>query len=707
MGAVLRLPIVVDGESLPPPEAYARPRERGDCLEGGVNEARPCPWATCKFHLYTDATIELRRKIATDGLEIMTDTCALDVADRGGSTLGDLAEAFGATRELVRQREAKAYKHVYALLGRGQKDAKALSDFAPDDVEAQPTKAERRGVLDVGQSRHLEPAPPEREAEDEGGDDGGVSARHFLGDASDAAVTEWIWRMYERATSSKARIGRGECYEVSGRWLTPQQYRMLHAIGRVAAREGRPAVVSELVSEAEVVATTAHMQNVSGRSLVLWLVEAGLCTYEPVDGLPGKNRLGVALAEGVTLEGLPPPPKADREIVARRVPGVAAPVIPEGQLSYRDWTLVMRSTLQAIEASGEKGLTLGELVRQRWAKGEGRAWHARQMFEALRVRGLVTLEESDSLLMPTSTVTVLSGRPAAARVDGGRAGTKSLGGGVGRKEERTMAGKNVQLTHQVTQVYRVLLEAMRRGKDRWTSEELAEEAGLGGDPSGGVRRASACLKDAGLLAWHVEGRDLRCIERVHEAVVEVTYSRGRSGIGVQCVLDFTKGRLPDVPPPRKAGEPGETDLEAAPSASELKAAARAKAREAREKTPKGRTAREPKPDTRSILERTGLERVGLIVEKFDPKAVLARAKAVRDEALQELRVRRVGIQLELQTLGHELTDINEAIFELSGEEAVDADPEPESVMCSEPAQAVNGSASIPTAPPGDFSHRMA
>ena len=33
---------------------YERPVTRGDCLPGGCNGQRPCPWVSCKAHLALD-----------------------------------------------------------------------------------------------------------------------------------------------------------------------------------------------------------------------------------------------------------------------------------------------------------------------------------------------------------------------------------------------------------------------------------------------------------------------------------------------------------------------------------------------------------------------------------------------------------------------------------------------------------------------------
>jgi hypothetical protein len=117
---VRRLPVVVDGV------AFERPRVRGDCLAGGHNAARPCPWASCAYHLAVDVN-EKTGHVAVHGEpESMTETCALDVAGRtreapgfevhrgamtgieGAHTLTEIAALVNVTRERIRQIEARA-----------------------------------------------------------------------------------------------------------------------------------------------------------------------------------------------------------------------------------------------------------------------------------------------------------------------------------------------------------------------------------------------------------------------------------------------------------------------------------------------------------------------------------------------------------------------------------------------------------------------
>lgn len=81
-----------------------RPKDRGQCVTG----ARPCPWVSCKFHLYLDVNPETGSiKLNFPDLEVweMPETCALDVADRGGITLEEVGEILNLTRERIRQVE--------------------------------------------------------------------------------------------------------------------------------------------------------------------------------------------------------------------------------------------------------------------------------------------------------------------------------------------------------------------------------------------------------------------------------------------------------------------------------------------------------------------------------------------------------------------------------------------------------------------------
>lgn len=92
------------------PEEVARPRTWGDC----AGEPRPCPWVSCRYHLYLDVTPNGSLRIHHPGLEVdeLPETCALDVAARGGATLDQVGGMFNLVRERVRQIETAALRHA-------------------------------------------------------------------------------------------------------------------------------------------------------------------------------------------------------------------------------------------------------------------------------------------------------------------------------------------------------------------------------------------------------------------------------------------------------------------------------------------------------------------------------------------------------------------------------------------------------------------
>lgn len=83
-----------------------RPKTRGDCVDG----IRPCPWASCKHHLYLDADDIGSIKFNFPHLQVweMAESCSLDIADQGEHTLEQVGDKMNFTRERSRQVEFKA-----------------------------------------------------------------------------------------------------------------------------------------------------------------------------------------------------------------------------------------------------------------------------------------------------------------------------------------------------------------------------------------------------------------------------------------------------------------------------------------------------------------------------------------------------------------------------------------------------------------------
>lgn len=110
----------------PPSDEDQRPRTRAECLDG----PRPCPFVSCKHHLYLDVSARTGAiKLNFPDLEVedMTESCALDVADRGGTTLEEVGAIMNLTRERIRQVEVKALAKLDAL-----RDMMALRDYVDE-----------------------------------------------------------------------------------------------------------------------------------------------------------------------------------------------------------------------------------------------------------------------------------------------------------------------------------------------------------------------------------------------------------------------------------------------------------------------------------------------------------------------------------------------------------------------------------------------
>jgi len=136
--------------------------EGGDGLPDGINCQRPCPYVSCKHHLYVDVndrTGGLKVSFPHYGVEEMSSlsvetlaslgeaeraailerhgpgalqpSCALDVADHRDSTLEEVGKFMGVTRERIRQIESVALAKVKKKL---QTPAfRSVTEFWDDD----------------------------------------------------------------------------------------------------------------------------------------------------------------------------------------------------------------------------------------------------------------------------------------------------------------------------------------------------------------------------------------------------------------------------------------------------------------------------------------------------------------------------------------------------------------------------------------------
>ncbi|HVW25815.1 MAG TPA: sigma factor-like helix-turn-helix DNA-binding protein [Polyangiaceae bacterium] len=147
------------GRLLYPETDYEKPRSREECLDG----PRPCPFVSCKHHLFIDVSPRTGAiKLNFPDLEVwdMGESCALDVADRGGTTLEDVGAIMNLTRERIRQVEVKALAKLEAL-----RDMMALREYVDEGPVGkrrlpQLTKADLAG-MDEDDDEDCEDEAPE------------------------------------------------------------------------------------------------------------------------------------------------------------------------------------------------------------------------------------------------------------------------------------------------------------------------------------------------------------------------------------------------------------------------------------------------------------------------------------------------------------------------------------------------------------------
>lgn len=114
------------GRLLYPEMDYWKPKTRSQCIDG----PRPCPYVSCKHHLFLDVSAKTGAiKLNFPDLDLweMGESCALDVADRGGTTLEDVGAIMNLTRERIRQVEVRALAKLEAL-----NDMNSLRDYVDE-----------------------------------------------------------------------------------------------------------------------------------------------------------------------------------------------------------------------------------------------------------------------------------------------------------------------------------------------------------------------------------------------------------------------------------------------------------------------------------------------------------------------------------------------------------------------------------------------
>ena len=111
-----------------------RPRTRRDCLAGGCNAVRPCPWIGCRYNLYLDVhpeTGSIKLNYPEKEPWDMEETCALDIAEQGSHSLEEIASHVGFVRERVRLVELAAKGKLRIIMCRGWRLFKKPKSHTP------------------------------------------------------------------------------------------------------------------------------------------------------------------------------------------------------------------------------------------------------------------------------------------------------------------------------------------------------------------------------------------------------------------------------------------------------------------------------------------------------------------------------------------------------------------------------------------------
>ena len=103
-----------------------RPAHRDEC----ASIPRPCPFVSCRHHLYLDVRADGSIKLNFPDKEPdeLTVTCSLDLAEDGPRTLDAIAAMMGMSKERARQIESEAFDKLYVSLPRAYGTDMSIED---------------------------------------------------------------------------------------------------------------------------------------------------------------------------------------------------------------------------------------------------------------------------------------------------------------------------------------------------------------------------------------------------------------------------------------------------------------------------------------------------------------------------------------------------------------------------------------------------
>lgn len=329
-----------------------RPCTRGECAD----VPRPCPFVSCRHHLYLDiSTRNGSVKLNFPHLEVdeMADSCALDVADRGGATLEELGAVMNLTRERIRQIEDKTLDLV-------KKRAVALREFS----DAPPNAKPRRGVDGPNRPSASPDAEPDTDLEPDDARPRRVS--FFAEDDSAAdAVCAQVWTIFAKDSNahgfdarsmrsiraSRALAGRRaetppvhETTREKPMSLTERQQRVLDAY-RACRGEGREPSHLELADMAGI-----QTKNASSRQALVSVVMRELRKL----GLVGAPRRGPGAKSATPAASPAPAPPPARTPAPKPARAASTDPVVAALIAKRDVFLAKAKAIDvAIEALAE------------------------------------------------------------------------------------------------------------------------------------------------------------------------------------------------------------------------------------------------------------------------------------------------------------------------------------------------------------------
>jgi hypothetical protein len=160
-------------------------RERPATRSGCSGVERPCPFVSCRHHLYLEVAANGSLRISFPDREpsdLPPDgSCSLDVAERGGATLEEVGALLNLTRERIRQIQEPAVVTLRRSLG---EDAIGWKEEEP------PARMRRRKER------------PTATASEEGDDEREHTDRGSFFASDDGAACRGIWQIYARASRS-------------------------------------------------------------------------------------------------------------------------------------------------------------------------------------------------------------------------------------------------------------------------------------------------------------------------------------------------------------------------------------------------------------------------------------------------------------------------------------------------------------------------